>query len=70
MNVDTATWSVFHRWNIINAVLKEGLLVITPLASGDTLERSPMPESEVDSSEKEAEPEVKNTPEVVAESAL
>lgn len=28
VNVDTSTWSVFQRWNIINAVLREGLLSI------------------------------------------
>lgn len=38
-NVDRASWDIFQRWNIINAVLAEGLLCVVGLSDGDHLER-------------------------------
>lgn len=33
-NVDTLTWPIHHRWNIINDVLQAGLLTLQERADG------------------------------------
>lgn len=54
-NVDRTTWDIFQRWNIINAVIMEGLLIIVHLASGDKLERPSEGNSEEKSSDSASE---------------
>jgi hypothetical protein len=55
VNVDIEKWDSFQRWNIINAVLNNGLLVIAQLQSGDKLGRPPMVSSEEKASEVEVQ---------------
>ena len=59
VNVDTDKWNVFQRWNIINAVLNNGLLVIVHLQSGDKLERPPVEEKSSDLEFQSEIPDVK-----------
>lgn len=48
-NVDTETWDMFDRWQIVNAVLDAQLLMF----NGDVLERKKnLPTSEANSEEK------------------
>lgn len=51
-NVDTETWDMFDRWQIVNAVLDAGLLTF----NGDVLERKKkLPDAEVQTEEKTSE---------------
>jgi hypothetical protein len=37
VNVDTATWEIFHRWNIINAVIDGQFLIVRKRGDGTLL---------------------------------